>query len=277
MTVDVRDVAELRAVIGGLEAVWEAAAAIRELQQPRARRGQRFAGHDLSRMATIYGLASHVHRTSQATLVLIEAGHLNEAIPLVRLAYETALTAAWLAQSAGDHGVAAILGEHTRQRRNLRDNLLSSATETFRDSAPTIVDTDSSEFDHTVDNARRFDLICKDLTPGGIDAYVYYHAFSAFSHPSVDIADLYVQKVPGHDMPGFRSEPLEPHSEDTLLYFTAASMLWASRAYSYFTRSQDHRDQLRALARRLGIKDDLQLSPEYHRRHAKKEPRGRET
>lgn len=108
MTNGPHDADELRSVISELDELWREAAEIRELRQPRARDGVKFAGHDLSRMATMYGLVSHVHRTAQAVLVLIDAGHLNAAVPLVRLAFETSLTTAWLAQSKDDHGVAAI-------------------------------------------------------------------------------------------------------------------------------------------------------------------------
>jgi len=270
MTNDALDADELRSVITELDELWREASEIRELRQPRARDGAKFKGHDLSRMATMYGLVSHVHRTAQAILVLIDSGHHNAAVPLVRLAFETSLTSAWLAQSKDDHGVAAILKEHTRQRRNLRENLRSSVAETFRESAETVADTDSSGFDHTADEARRFDQICGDLSPGGADAYVYYRALSAYSHPSVDIADLYLKALPNHGMPGFRSDPNEAYTDDTLLYFTAISMLWAARGYSYFTKRQDHRNGLRSLARRLGIKDDLQLSAAYSQRHVKR-------
>lgn len=269
MTNGLHDSVELRAMISELDGLWGEAAKIRELHQPRVREGAKIAGHDLSRMATMYGLVSHVHRTSQAVLVLVDAGHLNAAIPLVRLTFETSLTTAWLAQSEDDHGVAAILKEHTRQRRNLRENLRSSAAETFRDSVETVSDTDSSNFDHTIDQARRFDQICGDLSPGGTDAYVYYRALSAYSHPSIEITDLYLDALPDHHIPGFRSAPNDAYTDETLLYFTAVSMLWASRAFSYFTKRKDHRNSLRLLARRLGIKDDLQLSASYHQRHVK--------
>ncbi|WP_157156207.1 DUF5677 domain-containing protein [Diaminobutyricimonas sp. LJ205] len=260
---------ELRELIDDLLTQWEDASQPRTLHQPADRRGQRVTGSDASRIMSVYGLARHVHETARAIDVLIKAGHANAAIPLVRVAYESALTAAWLVQSKGDHGIKAFLHEHSRIRLALKKESLKALSDIFRTGADQIADADPELFKDTRDNAQRFYQLCLDLAPGGQDAYIHYRLLSAHSHASIDVVDLYLHPMaPNHQVPSFRAVPQAAHPNDTLLFFTAASMVWAGRAYSYLTRDKQHRTALRQSAQLLEIDPELQLSENYRRRHA---------
>lgn len=141
------------------------------MSQPRARSGMAITVRDVARMECVVGLARHIHETTRAVLLLLDSGHLNAAVPLVRMVYECALTATWLIQSKDDEGIRAFLHEHARQRTGLQSTLKRAIAKTFREGE--VTGTNLEDFLESADNARRFDLICEDLEPGGTDAYIY--------------------------------------------------------------------------------------------------------
>ncbi|MEX1077576.1 MAG: DUF5677 domain-containing protein [Homoserinimonas sp.] len=265
---------QLHELIDELQTRWQDASQPRTLHQPADRRGQRFTGSDASRIVSVYGLSRHVHETASAICMLMKAGYGNAAIPLVRVAYESALTAAWLVQSKGDHGIKAFLHEHSRIRLALKQDSLKALSDIFRTGAYEIADADPELYKDTRDNAQRFYQLCLDLAPGGQDAYIHYRLLSAHSHASIDVVDLYLHSMAPNDrVPSFRAVPDAAFTNDTLLFFTAASMVWAGRAYSYLTQDKQHRTALRHSAALLEIDSELQLSENYRRRHANRTAR----
>lgn len=259
---------ELHTLIDDLQAHWTDASQPGTLHQPADRRGQRVIGSDASRMMSVYGLARHVHETARGIDMLVKAGQANAAVPLVRVAYESALTAAWLVQSSGDHGVKALLHEHARTRLALKKDSMKALSDVFRSGADEIADVDPEIFKDTRDSARQFYQLCLDLAPGGQDAYIHFRLLSAYSHASVDVVELYLHPIePENRLPAFRAEPRAAFPNDTLLFFTAASMVWSGRAYSYLTHDRRHRAVLRQSAQLLEINSELQLSRNYRQRH----------
>lgn len=246
------------------------------LMQPAARNGARFSAKDLARISIVKGLACSVFDTARAIRTLHDSGQLNAMIPLVRLVYESAMNVSLLAQSFDQHGVDAFLAEYSRQRTALQSTAAKSPSEIFREGAPDVSGVDGSAFKGTHDSVRRFDLVCDDLTPGGPDAYLYYRMMSAYSHPGVAITDLYFDDIDQPGLPLFHAKAREALPEGMLLFFTAASLLWSARAYSYLTHSKDDRNFLRALGRKLGVTDSLTLSETYRRRHATRARQERE-
>lgn len=264
------DESELLELVSELGETWLEFDGEQSLHQPAARRGKRFLGADLARMTAVWGLACHVYETARAIDVLLDTRMPNQAIPLVRLAYENALTAAWLVQSKDQHGITAFLHEYNRTRAALKKDALDAVSATFRDAAPDITNADPSEFKSSIDSVQRFRGICLDLSPGGMDAYIYYRILSSYSHASVNISDLYFQQSDdGGKVPNYvgRQEAL---GKPFLLFLTAASLVWAGRAFTYMTQDKQHRNRIRKAAQLLGINSELQLSEHYHRRHLRK-------
>lgn len=264
---------ELRELVLGLRGTWLEFDGAQSLHQPAARRGKQFLGPDVARMAAVWGLACHVYNLAHAITLLLDNGMANEAIPLVRLAYENALTAAWLVQSKDQHGIQAFVHEYNRTRAALKKESLESVSATFREAADVIVDADPAEFVGSIDSVQRFRGICLDLSPGGVDAYIYYRILSSYSHASLNISDLYFQaddddgKVPNY------IDPEDALGKPFLLFMTGASMVWAGRAFTYMTRDKQHRARIRKAAQQLGIDSELQLSHHYRQRHLKKATR----
>jgi len=159
--------------------------------------------------------------------------------------------------------------EYSRQQGALQQNLQKAVSATFREIAPEVADTDMANFLASSDNARRFDLICEDLTPGGTDAYVFYRALSRLSHAGIPVVELYFAKPPaGTVIPPARPHPRTPLGPDFILFLTNASMVWSGRAVNYMTKERGYRGVLRDAARDLEITSELQLSDAYRKRHA---------
>ncbi len=248
---------------------WPAfSAATADFHQPAARRGKRFENPDVARIATVIGLSRHVYDTVEAANLLIQSERDNAAIPLVRMAYETALTAVWLVQSKGHHGITAFMREYSRSRKALQQDAAKATSAAFREGAASVADADPDLYPEEIDSVQRFRQVCLDLTPGGADAYVIYRVLSAYSHSSLSAAELYIAK---HEsgVPGRRDRPDRALSRALLQYLMACSLVWAGRAFSYLSHDKAHRSVLRQAARRLGITSELQLGPNYHQRHAK--------
>lgn len=260
---------ELRQLADDLISAWDDEGHPTEMSQPRARSGKRITTSDVARMESVVGLARHVHETARAIRLLIESDHANAAVPLVRLVYECALTATWLVQSESHDGVKAFMHEYTRQQSNLQSVLRRSIVDIFREGADDVADTNMDVNLGSADNARRFDLICEDLAPGGTDAYLYYKALSSYSHAGVRVVDLYFSApAPGEQVPPPRCEPENALGEDLLLFLTNASMVWSGRAVTYISKNQSYRGTLRRAARRLEVTSEIQLSNAYRKRHA---------
>lgn len=211
---------------------------------------------DAAKAATVYGYTAHCHRLAPIALDLLEYRLVIEAQPLVRAVFETAVHAMWIAQVPD--AMPAALREEWRQRKNILVTLNDAPT--FRDHDLSKVDRLDGWGQQTVTgSARRFDEVCNDLDLAGADAYANYRLLSAFCHPSVLLADLYI--APATDASPFqlRPEPDEPPGVVSL-YLLAASLVWSGRALDFFDRGRPRRNALRVRAGRLGIPDVLRLS-----------------
>lgn len=202
-----------------------------------------------------WGLAAHVHRLAPVILDLLDRELVLEAMPLVRAAYETALTTQWIVQVP--NAPLALAAEHVRQRKNLIDTLRS--TQSLRHMAERVAVEEPLETgdDTPLVAARNFAELCDDLTPGGPDAYVHYRHMSSMAHPSAFLVDFYCPSL--EDSPLGFGLSHNPERPPRLAYagFTIASMIWAGRAVDYMDRNHRRRETLRQAARRIGITSEL--------------------
>lgn len=261
-------VSELRKVVDELLQAWDTFGHPTQMSQPRARAGKPITTTDVARMECVIGLARHVHETARAIQLLSATGHPNSALPLVRLVYECALTATWLVQSKDDDGILAFAHEYARQRQGLQRVMKTALAQVFREGK--VTGTESERFLGSTDNARRFDLVCEDLAPGGSDAYVLYRILSSYCHAGISVVDLYF--LPPWDeetVPPPRKDPKTAIDVNLLLYLTSVSMVWGGRAVSYISKSKNYRSALRRIAGQLEIKSEIELSDAYWQRHAK--------
>ena len=267
---------ELRVLIHDLQAAWDDYGDAEVLHQPAARRNRPFTGEDAQRVGVVHGWVRHLHETGKAAVLLLNNGLVNAELPLVRQMFELALTSVWVMQSEDQHGVRAVVLEHSRNRAAFAREARLAQSPTFQQSADEIVDTDSGHIPGTFDSVQRFREICLDLTPAGHDAYVIYRVLSTSSHPSVSVSDLYFDApaTPAERLPARRLLATAAIPADTLLYFVAVTLVWGARAYVYTSQDKMHRSLLRSAARVLLVTSEIKLSEHYRRRHAKRRKDG---
>jgi hypothetical protein len=206
----------------------------------------------------VSGLAHHSLRLGAVVLDLYENGRRLEAMPTIRALYETALTVAWLSQSR--EAISAFANEDVRQRKALSKSLAESSSEVFQSSAEKIAHLDQEEDDTIArPQATSLEQLCTALSPGGKDAYSIYRAMSASVHPSITVADNYVDVT---DIDGAVTLLKHPEQPDHLswLHLTVSSMVWSMRALDHMDRRHTHRSYLRSLARTLGVAETLDLT-----------------
>ena len=110
-----------------------------------------------------------------------------EAVPMVRTAYESALTAAWCVH-VPDAPIAIVnkhVVEHGKFMATLnRSRSLSHLAADIKSEA--LIETDSR------DSAESFKRVCDDLDPGGDDAYSHYRLLCSMTPPGAFLSDFYV-------------------------------------------------------------------------------------
>lgn len=222
----------------------------------------------------VASLAYHALRLGETVIDLTERGHRLEAFPTVRATFETAMTAMWLSQSR--EATSAFHNEHERQNRNLVEHGLKAASEAMRAGAAGITARSSEEYETSANpQARSFEKLCASLT-GGRDAYVVYRLMSTYAHPSMAITEHYLFESENEAGVTLHSEPTQP-TDNFWLYMTVASMIWALRAMDHMDQGHPHRSWLRQAAKKLGIAETLNLTPEAEAAEMKAEKERRKS
>lgn len=207
----------------------------------------------------VYGLRQHVLRLGAVVIELYRRDLTLEASALVRQMYECAITAQWATDSL--ESIPAMTNESIRQRRALAESMRRSTSQVFRENADEIAHIHDEKSETIAnDQAKSFAARCNALE-GGAHAYAIYRALSAYCHASTQLVDEYIIVKSEKSDPIFRIEP-RGFDHDSWLYLAVASMLWATRAFDVLDRDHPHRSYLRSLARRLGTKDVVRLTPQ---------------
>ncbi|MFG1643613.1 DUF5677 domain-containing protein [Amycolatopsis sp. NPDC049252] len=220
------------------------------------------------KFVSVHGLVAHSYRVGEQALSMCVDGFAMEALPLVRLSYELALTAHWIAQNID--GAEAVLNRDVQNRQAAIRTLANAQSATLRSGSQDFPGADRELLQTSSQvQARNFEQLCRDLEPGGADAYAYYRLMSWYSHPSARIIDSYVQPTP--DNQGIAALRLDPETLDANIWvhFLAYSFVWAGRALDFVDADRTHRSELRDAARSLDIPDVLKLSSEAIRRTAR--------
>lgn len=264
MTEPVTDPEGLTGVIRGLLDGWA-------IESESVDLGQRDRRPDPARFVAVHSLAAHVHRLADAALILMEADRPLEAMPLVRLAFESAITAMWLAQN--EEGGRALVNEFSRQQRATRQSLSKSKNPAFAAQELDLSYVDAPDLhSYSSAQARAFQQMCEDFN-GGADLYIYYRLMSAFSHPGLRVIEEYIlPSDEGDDVKGLLN--VSRFSPSAMwLFFIAASVVWAGTAFDYIDVARRRRSQLRQAAKAIGVTRDLHLTSAAHLRSFKGQPR----
>lgn|GEM_PF-486696 len=218
--------------------------------------------------ALVYGLVCQAHESARGYLAALKVVPVTAATPMLRACYEQSITAHWVAQV--DDAYLGVGKEYMRLRSNLATNLRESAVQHFRDSAAVLEAANWGDLEeletYSVSPARRFDLLCEDLSPGGKEAYLYYRVMSMESHASPTVVDEWLELTGGTEQKLLLNPVSGARSEESWLYLLAASLIWAGRALDFFDGHRTRRDYLRSMAREVGVVPQLELSAAYHAR-----------
>lgn len=145
-----------------------------------------------SNAVQIWTFAHHAARLSRAVLMLHEAGHDLEAMPLIRQALECAMNAAWL--SITDGGGEALSAVDTKNRRvtfgEVTELGLADLSETHRR-----LEAEEKRNAETVTGTRSFEDRCRAIA-GGRWVYTVWRTASLYSHATSSVADLYLETIP---------------------------------------------------------------------------------
>ena len=228
----------------------------------------------------VYGLVAHTHLLGETVVDLVEAGKSLQALPLVRMMYECALTAQWAVLNVdAPHAVA---NEMTRLQRATSSDMAQAKNTILQEGAASLPYVDEEQLESAVDQAaRHFRQLCVSLEPGGIESYVYYRLLSDFGHASIRVSDAWLRKPEKEGVVAvYRVQP--DQSEDGLaIGFCLWSLIWAGTALDYLTAGRPRRRELDEFARAAGIPAMLRLNPQvaqaaFAARKKAKEQRRRE-
>jgi len=174
----------------------------------------------------------------------------NAAVPLVRKAFEFAITAQWmhhvpnavdafLAKSAGS---AKKLFEETKTAQIILPDDLITEYEKPAETAP-----------DEVKVLRAFERVCNGFAPGkGNGLYLMYRSLSGICHPSVSAVSRHYElesKADAGVVLTLNGGEEETHILNTL----AASLVWAGRAIDQNVKDRPRQAALKQAAREMGV------------------------
>lgn len=229
----------------------------------RARRRNVYAGQ----FNTTYALAAHTHRVAEAAARLWREQLHVEAMPLIRAAFEHAVTSQFVAQC--EDGVD---GFFSAQARNQRVSLEQIARAGW-DGAVKVTDGLAAwegRGGPAADSARNFEKLCNDLTPGGEMLYATYRNLSALTHPSKSIVARYLDA--GEETTIFMEpEPIGETAAAWYAYILCSTVAWAGRAFDMMLDDHPRRSELRRAAQQLAITLEFQISDAYRERQRRRQ------
>ncbi|WP_422387547.1 DUF5677 domain-containing protein [Arthrobacter sulfonylureivorans] len=224
-------------------------------------------------VALVLGLTAHTMETARLVQDLAAREGLSvTTMPLVRASLESAVTAVWIAQV--EDAAEAFGHQHAKQEILLFDQFRATGDPTWTHLLEAM-EPRSYDFGATTSHhqAKHFHSRCQDLQ-GGMTIYALYRALSGWSHASVRVADEFLlhtnRRDDGNTTFALRPKASPFEGQDTWMFVSALSALWASRAVNYLTRDHARRSLLRRAARELGVPLDLKPSQAPNKRRPRK-------
>lgn len=231
--------------------------------------GKRIA-FDRAQSALLLGYCAHVMQLSRSIRLLLTAGHVVQAMPLVRMAYECALKQNWV-YLTGEDAPRAISNLYGRGRKSMRLTMRESKIPYLIEASDTIAGTDQAEVEtNSFEQAKNFERMVEDFD-GGNDLYTYYRMLSEYSHPSVTVADLYLTSPDPYEsngMPIFSSTPSEFPSK-LIAYFAVFSACRALYAFTTTMKEHEAKNPIRRIAKECEVTLDMKLSDKPVKRRQK--------
>lgn len=221
--------------------------------------GQRKRRPNPARFGSIYALAGHTNHLVEQAITHFESGQDLLAFPLLRLAFESSLTATWMALN--DESWSALQNNEIRAREALKKTIGESRQ--FADRLK-----DFPALDEKIPNvssdaqARSFARLCEDLAPDGKTFYILYRVLSKQCHPTGFVIDRFIQVKDGGEIEALFPRPTPGADASLWLFMSAMCLVDAARAVDFIDTTHSRRSELQAAARQVGIPRELSLTAE---------------
>lgn len=212
---------------------------------------------DPVRFLLVLAFASHAHHLTGTACSILNGDDYASALPLLRVAYESALTAAWTAESEDS---ARALHNHyldgagklraSAQKTGWFDDLLERMPEPG--TAVDVAGRASGE-------ARSFFNVCQALEPHPDWLYAAFRLLSAYAHPSGSVVRMFVSGTADQSA---RFSPV-PASRDThrqWWHAAAIGLLHAGQALDRLDPRAPRQELLARVGELLGWEEPLRLT-----------------
>lgn len=206
------------------------------------------------RFSIVLAFAAHAYHVTTAAADLMHADDYLSAIPLLRLGYESALTAAWAAHS--EDAARALQNQYVETAQKLHGSV--TKTGWFDGLLPSEV---ASELVDAASSARgeaaSFANLCLALAPHGEWLYTMYRLLSAYSHPSGTVLASF---VPGDVSDGVTLNPETPTDSRSWWHAAATNLLHAGQALDRLDPDKRRNHVLSEAGDTIGWTEPLRLT-----------------
>lgn len=217
---------------------------------------------DADRFVIVYAYAAHAQMLTVSACEHLVGLDYVVAGPLLRVAYESALTAVWAAES--EEAGRAIHSALVKSVGNLRASALN--TKWFDDVLDLIPEPDpapAGTAPRAESEATTFSNLCAALEPHSDWLYTHYRLLSAYAHPSGEVIKMFVDA----DVPTIWLSPAAatPDVHRALWSSAAFNMLLAGQALDRLDPNARRRDTLAQAGAVLGWEEPLRLTEKAKR------------
>lgn len=212
---------------------------------------------DPVRFPIVYAFAAHAHTLTATACDHLAGLDYAAGGALLRVAYESALTAVWAAES--EEAARGIHHGLVQDSRKLRAN--ARQTGWFDDSLDRIPEPEPA-LEDTAKSARgeatTFAVLCQSLEPYSDWLYLQFRLLSAYAHPSGEVIKMFVDS----DGQSISLSPAEasPDVHLHLWHSAAFNLLQAGQALDRLDPIGRRRDALKRAGERLGMSEPLRLT-----------------
>lgn len=212
---------------------------------------------DEVRFILVLAFAAHAHHVTARACEILDEDDYATGVPLLRVAYESALTAVWVAESE-DAG-RALSNKYRDDVRALRGSV--QATGWFDELLDRIPEPDApvEVVPRANGEAAAFSNLCQALEPHSDWLYTTFRLLSAFAHPSGSIVEMF---VPGTAEGGARFSPADvaPNLQRQWWHAAALTLLHAGQAFDRLDHEAPRKELLASTGELLGWDEPLRLT-----------------
>jgi hypothetical protein len=212
---------------------------------------------DPDRFLLVLAFASHAHHLTGTACSILDGDDYASAVPLLRVAYESALTAAWAAES--EDAARALHNRYIDGAGKLRANV--QKTGWFDDLLERLPEpgTAADVAPRAGGEAGSFFNLCQALDPHPDWLYTAFRLLSAYAHPSGSVVRMF---VPGTSDEGAQFSPARASNEANRQWWHAAAigLLHAGQALDRLDPRAPRQELLARVGVLLGWEEPLRLT-----------------